>query len=92
VFTARYALSPYIKQIRFVFKGLICKVLDSRKNPSFSGIYIIDEEGVIFLPNSEKRLPIDVTLFPEKWISHPYGCGNLKITRSLRWTLLQGSF
>jgi hypothetical protein len=23
VFTARYALSPYIKQIRFVFKGLI---------------------------------------------------------------------
>jgi hypothetical protein len=24
VFTARYALSPYIKQIRFVFKGLIC--------------------------------------------------------------------
>jgi hypothetical protein len=25
VFTARYALSPYIKQIRFVFKGLIIK-------------------------------------------------------------------
>jgi hypothetical protein len=23
VFTARYALSPYIKEIRFVFKGLI---------------------------------------------------------------------
>jgi hypothetical protein len=23
MFTARYALSPYIKQIRFVFKGLI---------------------------------------------------------------------
>jgi hypothetical protein len=23
VFAARYALSPYIKQIRFVFKGLI---------------------------------------------------------------------
>jgi hypothetical protein len=23
VFTARYELSPYIKQIRFVFKGLI---------------------------------------------------------------------
>jgi hypothetical protein len=23
VFTARYALSPYIEQIRFVFKGLI---------------------------------------------------------------------
>jgi hypothetical protein len=26
VFTARYALSPYIKQIRFVFKGLIMPV------------------------------------------------------------------
>jgi hypothetical protein len=26
VFTARYALSPYIKQIRFVFKGLKCVV------------------------------------------------------------------
>jgi hypothetical protein len=24
VFTARYALSPYIKQIHFVFKGLNC--------------------------------------------------------------------
>jgi hypothetical protein len=24
VFTARYVLSPYIKQIRFVFKGLMC--------------------------------------------------------------------
>jgi hypothetical protein len=27
VFTARYALSPYIKQIRFVFKGIIHSVL-----------------------------------------------------------------
>jgi hypothetical protein len=27
VFTARYALSPYIKQIRFAFKGLI-QILD----------------------------------------------------------------
>jgi hypothetical protein len=26
VFTARYALSPYIKQIRFIFKGLIAKM------------------------------------------------------------------
>jgi hypothetical protein len=30
VFTARYALSPYIKQIRFVFKGLN-SVLDGGK-------------------------------------------------------------
>jgi hypothetical protein len=27
MFTARYALSPYIKQIRFVFKGLILYLL-----------------------------------------------------------------
>jgi hypothetical protein len=27
VFTARYALSPYIKQIRFVFRGLIGRVV-----------------------------------------------------------------
>jgi hypothetical protein len=27
VFTARYALRPYIKQIRFVFKGLIEPVI-----------------------------------------------------------------
>jgi hypothetical protein len=26
VFTAQYAMSPYIKQIRFVFKGLICEL------------------------------------------------------------------
>jgi hypothetical protein len=32
VFTARYALSPYIKQIRFVFKGLIQWVLTCRLN------------------------------------------------------------
>jgi hypothetical protein len=31
VFTARYALSPYIKQIRFVFKGLR-KSLHVRRN------------------------------------------------------------
>jgi hypothetical protein len=32
VFTARYALSPYIKQIRFLFKGLIseCIILIQR--------------------------------------------------------------
>jgi hypothetical protein len=29
VFTARYALSPYIKQIRFVFKGLIVRPVET---------------------------------------------------------------
>jgi hypothetical protein len=30
VFTARYALSPYIKQIRFVFKRLIGELIKSK--------------------------------------------------------------
>jgi hypothetical protein len=39
VFTARYALSPYIKQIRFVFKGLILskKTVRLCHNQSFAG-------------------------------------------------------
>jgi hypothetical protein len=32
VFTARYALSPYIKQIRFVFKGLMLIILKTILN------------------------------------------------------------
>jgi hypothetical protein len=36
VFTARYALSPYIKQIRFVFKGLI--KWDASITSAFCGI------------------------------------------------------
>jgi hypothetical protein len=43
VFTARYALSPYIKQIRFVFKGIImslkrrgCRCLFQRPVPEFA--------------------------------------------------------
>jgi hypothetical protein len=31
VFTARYALSPYIKQIRFVFKGLKIQLVPRSK-------------------------------------------------------------
>jgi hypothetical protein len=40
VFTARYALSPYIKQIGFVFKGLIWrpKKFSSLSAPSCSGV------------------------------------------------------
>jgi hypothetical protein len=41
VFTARYALSPYIKQISFVFKGLIMTItistnINNHKNNSLS--------------------------------------------------------
>jgi hypothetical protein len=32
MFTARYALSPYIKQIRFVFKGLKHIRIDSQNS------------------------------------------------------------
>jgi hypothetical protein len=35
VFTARYALSPYIKQIRFVFKGLK-KLLDMPRPKAYA--------------------------------------------------------
>jgi hypothetical protein len=42
VFTARYALSPYIKQIRFVFKGLISTVagLTDLQNLHFLNLHI----------------------------------------------------
>jgi hypothetical protein len=33
VFTARYSLSPYIKQIRFVFKGLMSTQYATRSGP-----------------------------------------------------------
>jgi hypothetical protein len=33
VFTARYGLSPYIKQTRLVFKGLISAVVGGRGQP-----------------------------------------------------------
>jgi hypothetical protein len=50
VFTARYALSPYVKQIRFVFKGLKIEILRSFKeyflwcsNPTrASGLLIVE--------------------------------------------------
>jgi len=43
-FTARYAQSPYITQVLFVFKGLmiilsVCTVQDIRVNTSFCCIY-----------------------------------------------------
>jgi hypothetical protein len=53
VFTARYAPSPYIKQIRFVFKGLIINEIrvylyfTFYKHASFS-----NTEAEVYLPNS----------------------------------------
>jgi hypothetical protein len=39
VFTARYALSPYIKQIRLAFKGLISAIDGGKKSASRAGCY-----------------------------------------------------
>jgi hypothetical protein len=47
VFTARYALSPYLKEIRFVFKGLItrptsCKLTkELEKIAKLSGLILV---------------------------------------------------
>jgi hypothetical protein len=52
VFTARYALSPYIKQIRFVFIGLICHLVVRAKDP-----YTADRQSYF------GRLIMDMTLY-----------------------------
>jgi hypothetical protein len=39
VFTARYALSPYIKQIRFVFKGLNSQKINANRPPDSNITY-----------------------------------------------------
>jgi hypothetical protein len=44
VFTAWYALSPYIKQIRFVFKGLTklwCKILGFCSGVADDSVYLV---------------------------------------------------
>jgi hypothetical protein len=52
VFTARYALSAYIKQIHFIFKGLNChcKSVTERHHSSELGARILDLDGTIGLP------------------------------------------
>jgi hypothetical protein len=42
VFTARYALGPYIKQVRFVFKGLMI-VCTEMKLVEYDLILVADE-------------------------------------------------
>jgi hypothetical protein len=49
MFTARYALSPYIKQTRFVFKGIIlveCRSLSSKLS------LVADQSSTIHSSNS----------------------------------------
>jgi hypothetical protein len=63
VFTARYALSPYIKQIRFVFKGLISiSILTSLLSlglPSgpFLLVFPTDPLGIFLFGVYQMRLP-----------------------------------
>jgi hypothetical protein len=63
VFTAPYALSPYVKEIRFVFKGVSVRVgMSALKSLK---ILILSTEGICwFLVSHNKQL-----LFPAKNIS-----------------------
>jgi hypothetical protein len=56
VFTARYALSPYIKQIRFVFKGLI-----KHKASKVQG-----NGGILNLSTAGSQLHALTAILPEK--------------------------
>jgi hypothetical protein len=58
VFTARYALSPYIKQVRFVFKGL-------KSGKHFALMYITCSAHVILLVIGEEYNMFPI-LFREK--------------------------
>jgi hypothetical protein len=60
VFTARYALSPYIKQIRFVFKVLIA-LADSK--------IIYAWKTQIFLTRPERSLDPPRILYSAYWVS-----------------------
>jgi hypothetical protein len=72
VFTARYALSPYVKQIRFVFKGLSCKEqqrnvvvnvrLGRRISTEYSNCYINvphSENNELSYNEATERMPMD---------------------------------
>jgi hypothetical protein len=65
VFTARYALSPYIKQIRFVFKGL------KRRAAEFLGcntttifLFLVTSSRLSFISPLSPYLPSLLSLFP----------------------------
>jgi hypothetical protein len=63
VFTARYAQSPYIKQISFVFKGLI----QARNEPVFA----YNDNTVPVEPGGQKRCRKEyrnVKLLGQVWI------------------------
>jgi hypothetical protein len=49
VFTERYALIPYIKQIRFVFKGLILKNSTRFSHCVYVFVWISEQTAITFL-------------------------------------------
>jgi hypothetical protein len=64
VFTARYALSPYIKQIRFVFKGLQCLVCEP--HPGFEAPFPrLRQSSVVYIVTTQHGLCVK---------SHPHYC------------------
>jgi hypothetical protein len=77
VFTARYALSPYTKQIRFVFKGLISILPVSGTYFSlyillglrFASHLAVMKECFLWLPVvSENKSTMDILLFLLFWL------------------------
>jgi hypothetical protein len=78
VFTARYALSPYIKQIRFVFKGL-----KSVHTPTYVSTIKSSSSGVIHWCISPVRRPYVKVTLKDKLTGPCKHCTN----ESLMWLL-----
>jgi hypothetical protein len=86
MFTARYAVKPYIKQIRFVFKGLISltgKLLTFKPAGRASYRYVI---SVVCLTEKCSTL---LAIFPylgrrQHWILQPYWVSNID-TATMWW-------
>jgi hypothetical protein len=70
VFTARYALSPSIKQIRFVFKGLINRMVRSTSEKIFQKQ--VDQCEDVAWSNDTRGLILDAKKKGERgcWISN----------------------
>jgi hypothetical protein len=63
VFTARYALSPYIKQVRFIFKGLNAE----NQTQNFSGINLFKLLSVCLLPQDIKMYALLTLALTTHW-------------------------
>jgi hypothetical protein len=63
VFTARYALSPYIKQIRFVFKGLNWNCMSKRITSSVQTKVLRSQRVCIVECNLSVRIKYDIYVY-----------------------------